>query len=71
MGLPASSSSFANFTGFLAFQSGRRSVHPFTGQLHNFGLRFLAIRYGLRLPAARLSAQRRAESDAAGEDGRG
>ncbi|HRO12073.1 trimeric intracellular cation channel family protein [Amaricoccus sp.] len=36
-----------------------------------FGLRFLAIRYGLRLPAARLSAQRRAESDAAGEDGRG
>jgi uncharacterized membrane protein YeiH len=33
-----------------------------------FGLRFMAIRHGWRLPAARLSAQRRAETDAARDE---
>ena len=33
-----------------------------------FGLRIMAIRYGWHLPAARLSAQRRAETSAADDE---
>jgi uncharacterized membrane protein YeiH len=40
-------------------------VSAVAGAILCFGLRFMAIRYGWHLPVARLSARRRAETDAA------
>jgi len=43
-------------------------ISAVTGALLCFGLRFMAIRYGWRLPTARLSAQRRAETGASDDE---
>ena len=44
-------------------------ISALIGGLLCFGLRFMAIRHNWHLPAARLAARRRAESDASDEDG--
>jgi len=43
-------------------------ISAVAGALLCFGLRFMAIRYGWRLPTARLSAQRRAETGASDDE---
>jgi uncharacterized membrane protein YeiH len=46
-------------------------ISALTGAALCFGLRFMAIRYDLHLPSARLSAQQRVKPDASDDEGKG